>query len=461
MSKEKESIVIVGLGGMGFHLAKWLAHEGYSITAIEANADQVARADRELDARLLQADAMTFDCWKQVASERIDYLMAVTDNDAVNITACLIGGRCGARRKIARVQNLELWAPDALLTPKDLGIDLVIRPSELCAQEIARLLKMRSGALVVDGDADMVVVSVRVTSESVLADKTLSAIAGELGGFDYRIVAIARGIETIIPGGDHEVKLDDHVFILAHREDQPELLQALHVPQQRKHTVMVLGGGLIGQRVAALLEDRMPIRLLELDEARAERLAHRLKKTEVLHGDARDPDTLIRAGLFDMDTVIAATKDNETNIMASVTARHLRRSRGHDAEGLKTITLVRKEEYLALGSALGADMVLNPKILAGNSILKFMRRDKLLAVTHLHGCEAEVVELIPDPGSPITRTPLNKLGDQMQNRMIIGGFRRGTTWQVALGQTQIEAGDQVIGICVSRDLPALERLFDK
>jgi len=463
MSPKKENIVVVGLGGIGFYLAKWLEHEGYNITAIEADGAKVAKADAEIDARLLQADAMTFDCWKQISGQRIDYVIAVTDNDAVNITACLIAGQCGARRKIARVRNLALWAKDALVTPEDLGINLLIRPSELCAQEIARLMKMRSGDLMIDVDEDMQVVATRVFPGSVLAYKSLQDIAEQYNEFAFRIVAIARDIETIIPGGDFVVLPDDHVYILTHRNDQPALRKLVGIRKQRKLRVMVLGGGLIGQRVAELLEDAMPVRLVELRESRAAELTHRLKKTEVLHGDVRDSSTLLTAGLKDMDTVIAVTKDNETNIMACVMARHLLRAqtKGDDGELLKTIALVRKEEYLVLGSAMGADIVLNPKVLAGNQILKFIRRGKLLSVAHLHGCEAEVVELVADRGSPITRKPLWELSDVTKDKMMLGGFCRDKTWEIAVGGTQIEAGDKVIGICLSKDLPALERLFDK
>ena len=461
MSRKKESIVIVGLGGIGFYLAKWLAHEGYAITAIESRAEMISRADGEIDARLIRADAMSFSCWKQIQGSRIDYVIAVTDNDAVNITACLIADKCGARRTIARVRNLELWSRDALLTPEDLKINHLIRPSELCALEIARLLKMRSGDVVIDVDEDMQVVATHVTADSVLAGKTLKDISRDYAAFDYRIVSIARGLDTIIPSGDQVVQPNDHVFILTQRRAQQQLSKLLGLRKQGKHRVLILGGGLIGQRVAELLQDYMPVRLIEQREGRAEELSHMLAKTDVLHGDAREPATLLQAGLRDMDTVIAATKDNETNIMSSAMAHHLVRARSDGGNALRTIALVRKEEYLVLGSALGADIALNPKVLAGNAILKYIRRGKLLSVCHLHGCEAEVVELVADRGSPITRKPLSELGDVMKNRMIIGGYRRKDSWEIAVGGTQIEAGDKVIGICVSNDLPELERLFDR
>ena len=40
-----ENILILGLGGVGFYLAKRLIHEEYAITIIEPNAKIVAHAD--------------------------------------------------------------------------------------------------------------------------------------------------------------------------------------------------------------------------------------------------------------------------------------------------------------------------------------------------------------------------------------------------------------------------------
>ena len=61
-------------------------------------------------------------------------MIAVTDDDAVNIVAALIADRLGIRRKIVRSRGIEVWRQEAVLTAEHLNIDLVIRPEELAAQ---------------------------------------------------------------------------------------------------------------------------------------------------------------------------------------------------------------------------------------------------------------------------------------------------------------------------------------
>jgi trk system potassium uptake protein TrkA len=385
----------------------------------------------------------------------------VTDNDAVNILAAQIASRSGIRRKVARVRTLELWEPDALLTPEELQIDLLIRPEERTAQEIARLLKLRAGNVVVDvGDDQMQVVASRVERSSPLSRMSLMEISGKYDDFFFRIVAIARGIQTIIPGGDTVLEPHDHVFALVHSEDLPKLMEFAGVRQERRHRVLIIGGGLIGCRIAQLLEDTFPVRLVERDEGRAEELSYLLRSTEVLHGDGSDTETLLEAGLLDMDTIIAATGDNETNIMTTVLAKQ----RFHNLSGErrreapKTIALVKREDYLVLASSMGADIVLNKKVLAANDILKYIRRGQMLSVAHLHGVDAEVVELVAAERAPITGKPLYKVGG-MQDKIIIGGVCRSEKWRIAVGSTIVEPGDRVIGICKSTDLPDLQKLI--
>jgi trk system potassium uptake protein TrkA len=461
MPNRNANILLLGLGGVGYYLAQRLTHEGHAITAIEANSDLIRRADGDVDARLVWGDAMSFSCWEDAGAEHMDYLIAVTDNDAVNILSSLLADRSGIPRKIARVRSLDLLQPGALLTASDLKIDLIIRPEELAAREIARLLKIRAGNVVIDiADGRMQVMATRIGGDSAMANTKLKDISQKYNEFYFRIVSIARGINTIIPGGDDEILPGDHVYVLAYTTDLPRLMELTGVPLERRHSVMIIGGGLVGRRAAELLEDSFPVKLIERDPRRAEELSYQLEKTEILNGDGSDADTLIKAGLRDVDVIITATGENETNIMTSVLAKHLIQDQltASSPQQGRTIALVKREEYLVLAATMGSDIVLNKKVLAGNEILKYIRLGKLLSVAQLHGCDTEVVELVADAGAPITRKPLYQLTG-MKEKIIIGAVYRDGTWEIAVGDTHIRPGDKIIGICKSRHLRDLQSLL--
>lgn len=239
-----------------------------------------------------------------------------------------------------------------------------------------------------------------------------------------------------------------------------QLMELTGTTQQKRQKVMIIGGGLVGSRLAHLLGKAFDVRLIEKDEETAKALSHELSHTEILHGDGSDSNILVSAGLQDMDTFITATGENETNIMSCVLAKHLMTSKQvSGGKQHKCISLVNKEDYVVLAATMGTDISLNKKILASNEIFKFIRRGELLSVAHLHGFDAEMVEIVAAKGSPITKTPLSKLGKQYSGMILIGGIHRNGTWQVAVGDTRIQSDERVIVVCMSENLRDVQKLF--
>src|SRR5210317_1717845 len=268
---KQENILILGLGGMGFYLAKRLQHEGYSVTAIEPDSKLVNYADGNLDARFITGSALSIERWREANAEEMDYMIAVTNKDALNMMGARIADRFGIPQKICRLRNQEFGKEDSLLTAEDLKVDLFISPEELVAKEIVRLIKRTAGNEIIDVAMGQVqVMATRITDKSPLANKNLIEIAQTHAQFPFRVVAIARGISTIIPGGKDRILPHDQVLIMAHRDDLPRLMELTGVKLQRRYRVMILGGGMVGSRVAELLGKTMRVKLIERDEQRAE-----------------------------------------------------------------------------------------------------------------------------------------------------------------------------------------------
>jgi trk system potassium uptake protein TrkA len=217
----------------------------------------------------------------------------------------------------------------------------------------------------------------------------------------------------------------------------------------------------VGSRVAQLLEETVEVTMVEKDEKTAQELSFTLKNVEVLHGDGSDANVLQTAGLLDMDTFITTTGDNETNIMSCLLAKHLMNGKNSEekAQQRKSICMVNKEDYLVLAATMGSDISLNKKILAGNEILKFIRMGQLLSVAHLHGFDAEMVEIVAEPNARITRKPLSKLDPSYFGKIIIGAIFRDGEWRIAVGDTHIHANERAIVVCTSMALKDVQKLF--
>ncbi len=89
----QESILILGLGVIGLYLAKRLIHEGYAVTVIEPDPKLIQYADETWNRRLITGSAMSIACWQEANANEMDFLIAVTDNDAVNMLSAMIAHR--------------------------------------------------------------------------------------------------------------------------------------------------------------------------------------------------------------------------------------------------------------------------------------------------------------------------------------------------------------------------------
>ena len=457
-----ENILILGLGGMGYYLAKRLSLEGYSITAIEPDGALIRYADSYVDARFIKGDAMDMACWKEAGAGDMHYLIAVTNNDAVNMISAMVAHRFGIQTKIVRVRSKDFGNPESILSDQDLSIDMLINPEELTAQEIVRLVKLRSGIEIIDVvEGQVQVMATRVQEGSSLSYKSLKDLSRENRDFSFRVIATTRGITTIIPGGDYVIRPHDQLFFMVNAQDLPRLMKMVEVQEHHLHRIMILGGGHLGSRVAELLGKSFEIKIVEQDGQLAEELTYKLPHAEILEGDGSDSEVLSMAGLMNMDTFITTTGDNETNIMSCLLAKHLMNihNRNQPQRQRKSIALVNKEDYLVLAATIGSDIVLNKKILAGNEILKFIRRGELLSVVHLHGFDAEVVELEAAPNAPITKKALSQLDPYYRGKILIGSIYRNGRWHIAVGDTHIQEHDRVIVVCTSLQLKEIQHLF--
>jgi len=462
MMKKSENILLLGLGGLGFYLTKRLSQEGHQVTVIEKDPVLIERGQRELDARLVQGDATDFRCWQKASATDNDYVICVTNDDAVNLVAAMLAKQFNIEYKIVRNSTIDLWSGDAVLHQEHLGIDQLIRPEELAAQEVVRLCKMRAGNVIVDvGDGQLQVIAIHVQRQSAFAHILVSDLAKKYDRFPFQIVCVTRDIETIVPYGSFKLEPGDHLFVLINKENVKYLLEYIDYDDRHKRNVLIVGGGLVGSRVAELLQEEYNVRLIENHEDKAENLSFKLRNTTVLLGDGADKETLMTAGLLKMDTIVASTTDNDTNILVTVLAKHLIKThRPEFADHERTIALIKREEYAMLAAALGTDFAVNDKTLAANEVMRYLRRGHVLSVQHLHGCDAEVVELLADEGSQITKQKLSDFRG-FDGDFLIGAIRRGEQWVIASGNMQIHAGERVISVCADNSLGDLQRLFIK
>jgi len=292
-------------------------------------------------------------------------------------------------------------------------------------------------------------VGIRLEKDTPLSHKTLQDIWKEWGDIAARVVAIKRKQNTLIPKGNDILVPGDQFFVICDKRLTPEVVHLAGKEDVSIQDIMILGGGLIGQYVARELEDQLNVKLIESKAEKSYEVADRLKKTLVIHGDGTDMDLLAAEGIMDMDSFIAVTGDDETNIISTLMARHIKVPR--------TIALVNKTEYLPITPTIGMDAVVSKALMTVNAITRFIRKGLLASMASIPGLDAEIMEIVPQPNSKITKKPLKDC--HFPHYAIAGAIRRDASVLIPTGDIQIEEGDRVVVISLPRAISEVEKLF--
>ena len=114
-------IVIAGMGMVGYNLAKSLATEDNDITCIDISPDAATLAEDSLDVLSVQGNSASISVLKSAGVSKADVFIAVCNKDEVNMIACLIAKRLGAKHTVARVREPEFTAEIELIK-SEMGI---------------------------------------------------------------------------------------------------------------------------------------------------------------------------------------------------------------------------------------------------------------------------------------------------------------------------------------------------
>ncbi len=443
-------IIIAGAGEVGYHLAKQLSMEEHDITIIDVDDSRLERIGSNSDVLTISGSSTSIGMLKSAHVENTDLVVAVTSSEAVNINTAILAKKLGAEKTIARVSNDEYISADYKDMFKNLGVDHLIYPEDLAAIELVKLIERAAATDVVDFENGLLtLIGLKLDKSAKVLHRTMRDIAEEYHTVNFRIVAIHRGMRTLIPSGKDIFLPNDQIFVITNPGGQDKINELAGKDKAKINNMMVLGGGKIGRKAASLLEDEINIKIIEKGKDRSVELADQLHKALVIQGDGRDLDLLAQEGIVDMDAFIAVTNDAETNIITCLMAKHLGVS--------KTIALVDNVDYVPLTQTIGLDALINKKLIAASSISRFIRKANILTLASLQGIDAEVVEYVAGENSKVTTSKVKDL--KFPKNAIIGGYVRDGHGFISIGDTELKPGDKVVVVALPSDVTKVEKFF--
>ncbi|MGM9705310.1 MAG: Trk system potassium transporter TrkA [Prevotella sp.] len=444
-------IIIAGAYAIGTHLARLLAREHENIILIDTDEERLARCEADTDLLTIQASPTSVKALKNAGTDSADLFIAVTPDENINTTACMLAKGMGAKKTVAKIDSAEYMEHDTLEFFNKLGVSSLIYPEMLAATDINNGLKMswvRQRWDVHDGA--LVMLGIKLRETCTILNQPLRTLCGP--DDPYHIVAIKRGNETIIPGGNDSLQLNDMAYFMTTRQYIPYIRQIVgkeHYVDVKN--VMIMGGGATAVRAVSAMPQYMDVKIIEMDEDRCERLNSILDKDSalVINGDGRDLSLLNEEGINNTQAFVALTGNAETNILACLTAKRL---------GVrKTVAMVENIDYVSMAESLDIGTIINKKAIAASHIYQMLLDANVSNVRFLMTVNADVAELIPQEGSKVTRKEVKDLG--LPKGITIGGIVRDGKGMLVSGNTRINAGDSVVVFCHGLNIKKVEKLF--
>ena len=389
------------------------------------------------------------DVLQRAGAERCGLLIAAAQLDEVNIVACALGSRLGARKTICFATREDLLVRGAGGLQGHFGIDKIIWPEAELAADIERII-MAPGAT----DAEVFakgrieLLEYPLDADSPLAGRAVASLDLPAG---VVIIAVRHEQSTTIPRGDTRLAAGDKVVLMGNRAGMAQVrtLMAPGAGDAASQLVTIIGGGDVGSLLARNLDRAKGIRLrvIERDPKRGEMLSAKLDRGLVLHGDGTDLALLESEDIGRSDVLVSVIDNDESNLLASLLGRQL---------GVgKVITRVSKASNHRLFERVGIDVALSAHGAAVATVVDRIDGGRASLLAILQEGQARVVELTAPAG--LRPTAVKDL--RLPRDSIIGTVLRDGEVIVPHGDQRIEGGDRLVVCCKDAAVRGVRDLF--
>jgi trk system potassium uptake protein TrkA len=386
---------------------------------------------------------------KEANVAKADLLISVLHEEKTNVLTCILGKKIGAKRTIARVNSIEYLNERNITFFKELGIDELITPEIIAAEEIVSLLEQSAATEIHDfGNGKLQLLMLKLSKDAPVTGKTLTQVAKSFPMLNFRAVAIHRCGKTIIPTAIDKFLTNDLVYVLSKPEGIETLLELSGKLNFSVKNVMIIGAGRIGRKTAQGLQNGKNVKLIDIDKQRCEEAAVELPNTLVINADAHNVQLLEDEGIEKMDAFIAVTQDSSINMFSCLLAKKY---------GVKkVISLIDNIDYIDIAQNIEVTTIINKKLIAASYIARFTMPE-VASITFLSGIDADVLEFVVKKGAPVTKRSLRRI--TMPEGAIVGAYIRNEKAFIAFADTQFLEGDTAIVLSLPYSVSKIARLF--
>ena len=478
-------VVIVGAGSIGFQLARQLIDEGKDVALLEKNPAVQRYASERLDCKVELASGTDVDALQGVNLNDADFFVALTDSDEVNLASSyIVGAQFPNLIKIIRIRNLE-YKSIHVIERSVVGPCFVVHPPRETAEAILKTIEHGAVGYIYEfADGEIQLRSFMLHEEQKkIVGKNVQQLRND-SSVSFLIPLLRRDGMVLIPNAQTVLNGKDTIYIASEQRHIGHIIEQFGLGAfNSSKKVIILGGGEIAITVGRLLMankeqppkktkekkerglwysltkwfrktisfQRYRIKYIERDYNRCKSIKSRLPAVEVLNVDVTEENLFEEENLTTANIFIAATDNQELNIVTALYAKNtgIRRA----------IVLVRSKQMHNVASSLGLDVIVSTSNTMVNSILRHVHGENVHNIQSLVDGDMEILELQVGASSGIVDKALNEIRFPDEKTIITYIYRKEGTI-LPTGSTVLQRGDRVILITDKERRERMVQLFN-
>lgn len=448
-------IVICGIGEVGSHLAHLLVERGHELVVVDSDAESLAAIEENLDARIVVGSATSAGTLQNIGMDDTDFFLCLTSQDEVNLVACSLAKGMGAKEVVARYHSPARRDHRIISYSNHFKIDYLVSPERLTAAHLAREIRSPiSPVLDQFARGSIEVAQLELPAGSSFAGKSLK----ELGlPVRTRIGLIQRNKEVLIPTASETIREADQLILIGSPQPLAEAARRLEGESKKKRFRLVIYGA--NDVTTALIENfntfDVRIKVIEADRERCEWLSEHYPWVEVIEGHAIHSKLLIEENVMDADVFVAATRDDENNVMSCLQAAKL---------GIRpSLLVIHRPDYAGIlrdiGDILGINNTISPRVVTGNELLRYVTEENFMVLWQMREGSAQIIRIrLKGADSGLFGKSLREL--EWPAHALLLGIERSDTTLVPTADDTIQPNDSLMILTLSNNREKILHMFE-
>lgn len=446
-------ILIGGAGNAGRSVVDYLSQANNDIVVVDTDKQRLDELAKEFDVQTVVGSISHPGIMEKIGAKDADILIAITDNDEVNLVACQVAYTLfQIPKKIARVDSEYFLNPlwNTLYSDKNMPVDLVISPDVEIAKAILNLLEIPGTTAVFPlVDEKLYLLGFKCVETCPLINTEINEIKKSCNS---PVIHIIRGDKSFFAKPNESIHRDDEIFILVEKDKVFDTLHDFGIISKQNENLVIFGGNAVSYYIASVLEKDDMInscKIIENNSRIAYDLAENLYDTQIIQGEMMSDVILDEAEIKNANVSVAVTENDKDNLLASLIAKK---------SGVPyTISLVNSRAFDSLLEDDGENVIVERSLVITSAMLQDIRKAKINNAYCLRRGMGEVWEVRIDADSLNTEKTIDELG--LPDKCKVSAIYRNEEIIYPKTDDRIEEGDILIVFVSPQAMRKAEEIF--